>query len=184
MRFLPTALHEVVVVEPRVHEDGRGVFFEFHNREAFRHHGISVEFIQDNHSVSKRGVLRGLHFQQPPKAQAKLVRVVKGEIFDVAVDVRPDSPTFGKYVVETLSAENRKMLFIPAGFAHGFCSMADNTEVIYKVSEVYSVRDEGGILWNDPEIAIPWPKIQGGYILSEKDKLYPRLKDFQFRRLI
>ncbi|MGH7198357.1 MAG: dTDP-4-dehydrorhamnose 3,5-epimerase [Candidatus Omnitrophota bacterium] len=175
MKFLKTTLPDVLVIEPEVFSDQRGSFFESFNRELFRKNGISAEFVQDNHSVSARGVLRGLHYQVPPRAQAKLVRVVRGEAFDVVVDIRQNSNTFGRHACEILSAENRKMLYIPPGFAHGFLSLKEGTEFLYKVSDVYSPGHERGILWSDPALKLPWPKMEAGIVLSEKDKKYPPL---------
>ena len=175
MKFLKTALPGVLVIEPDIFTDSRGFFLESYQRELFRKNGITVDFVQDNHSASSRGVLRGLHYQVPPRAQAKLVRVVRGAAFDVVVDLRKDSKTFGRPACETLSAENRKMLYIPPGFAHGFLSLEEGTELLYKVSDLYSPEHERGILWSDPALAIPWPKTGAGYMLSEKDKKYPTL---------
>lgn len=175
MKFLKTAIPDVFVIEPKVFSDARGSFFESYHRELFRQNGIREEFVQDNHSVSAKGVLRGLHYQVPPRAQAKLVRAVRGAAFDVVVDLRKGSRTFGRHACETLSAENRKMLYIPPGFAHGFLALEEGTEFLYKVSDLYSPEHERGILWNDPALAIPWPKTGAGYALSEKDKKYPTL---------
>ena len=175
MKFTPLAIPDVILIEPKVFEDKRGFFFEFYHQELFRQNGIDVTFVQDNYSRSSKGTLRGLHFQIDPKAQDKLVRVTRGEVFDVAVDIRKGSKTFGKFVSTTLSAENKKMLFIPKGFAHGFCVLTDGTEFLYKVSDFYSPKHERGIQWNDPAIGIPWPKLDCGYIFSEKDKQYPPL---------
>ena len=175
MKFLKTAFDDVLLIEPRVFSDDRGVFFETYHREFFRKNGIAVDFVQDNHSVSAKGVLRGLHYQAPPRAQAKLVRVVRGEAFDVVVDLRKNSKTFGRSACEILSAKNRRMLFIPPGFAHGFLSLGEGTELLYKVSDVYSPEHERGLLWSDPALAIPWPKTGAGFVISEKDKKYPVL---------
>ena len=175
MKFIETALPGVILIEPTVFQDERGFFFENYHKELFFKNGIREEFVQDNHSRSAKGVLRGLHYQTNPKAQAKLIRVVKGEAFDVAVDIRKGSKTFGKCVSHVLSAENKKMLYIPAGFAHGFCALEAGTEFLYKVSSVYSAAHERGILWNDPALAIPWPKLDAPYLLSEKDRKNPPL---------
>ncbi|MCF8721338.1 dTDP-4-dehydrorhamnose 3,5-epimerase [Nitrospina gracilis] len=174
MKFIPTELDGVVLIEPVVHDDARGFFVETYVRSLFRDHGIDVDFVQDNHSQSSKGVLRGMHYQVR-HGQAKLVRVVRGEVFDVAVDVRPGSPSFGRWTGHTLSANNRRQLFIPAGFAHGYCVLSDTAEVIYKCSDYYHPEDEGGLIWNDPEVGIDWPVEEP--VLSEKDQRHPRLKD-------
>ena len=177
MKFTPTTLSDVILIEPQVFKDDRGFFFESYRRQIFVDNGIRVEFVQDNHSRSAKGALRGLHFQTPPHEQAKLIGVVRGEIFDVVVDARKGSKTYGKHVTLTLSAENRKMVYIPAGFAHGFLSMAEGTEVLYKVSDIYSPSHERGIRWDDPALAIAWPKLNVPYVFSEKDKHFPSLKE-------
>tara|TARA_R110000868_G_scaffold119469_1_gene316524 strand:- start:231765 stop:232310 length:546 start_codon:yes stop_codon:yes gene_type:complete len=159
----------VFVLEPKVFGDERGFFYESFNADVFEQlTGRSTDFIQDNHSRSARGVLRGLHFQLAPKAQAKLVRVVQGEIFDVAVDVRPESKTFGKWVSQTLSAENKKQMWIPEGFAHGFLTISETAEVLYKTNGLYAPEFERCVLWNDPSIGIDWPMTEG-LVISEKD---------------
>jgi dTDP-4-dehydrorhamnose 3,5-epimerase len=178
MKFKALSIPDVILIEPRVFEDSRGFFYESYREDLFSQSGIAQKFVQDNHSCSTKGVLRGLHFQIPPKAQAKLVRVVKGEVFDVAVDIRKDSKTFGKYVGEILSENNTRMMYIPPGFAHGYLTLQDHTEFLYKCSDFYSPQHERGILWNDPDIAIIWPKLDVDFMLSEKDKKYPSLKDF------
>ena len=179
MRFIPSEIPGVILIEPDVHEDARGFFFENYHKDVFAAHGISKEFIQDNHSRSSRGTLRGLHTQISPKKQAKLVRVVRGEAYDVAVDIRPASRTFGKFVAVTLSEQNKKMLYIPDGFAHGFLSLKDNTEILYKVSEFYSPDTERGIRWDDKALAIPWPKLDIEFNVSEKDRHLPCLDDIR-----
>lgn len=176
MKFIPTKIEGVMVIEPDVFEDRRGFFMEYYRRDEFAKQGIRDEFLQDNHSRSAKGVLRGLHYQVPPYEQAKLVRVVRGKAFDVAVDVRPGSRTFGQYVGEVLSAENKKMMYIPAGLAHGFLSLEEGTEFLYKVSQPYSPAHERGILWDDPQISIAWPKMDTPYAFSEKDTKFPYLK--------
>ena len=176
MKFTRTAIPDVLLIEPKVFEDPRGFFFESYSEPLFARQGITVRFVQDNHSRSAQGVLRGLHYQAEPKAQAKLVRTVRGRVFDVTVDLRKGSATFGRYVTAELSAENKYMIYIPPGFAHGFCVLEEGTEFFYKTSEVYSPEHERGILWNDPEIGIPWPKVKGGYLLSDKDRKLPTLK--------
>jgi len=156
MRALPTAIPDVLVVEPRVFEDARGFFFESWNRRAFAEAGIAADFVQDNHSRSRRGVLRGLHYQVL-HAQGKLVRVTVGEVFDVAVDLRRSSPTFGRHVAMTLSAANRRMLFIPPGFAHGFLVVSDAAEFLYKTTDYWYPAHERTLQWNDPALGIAWP---------------------------
>lgn len=156
---------------PRVFEDERGYFFESYQERFFREHGIVRNFVQDNQSKSQRGTLRGLHYQIQ-NVQAKLLRVLRGEIFDVAVDLRKSSPTFGKYVSARLSAENRMQIFIPEGFAHGFYVLSDNAEILYKASDFYNPAAERSILWNDPDLAVEWPLMNDEpLILSEKDKI-------------
>ena len=176
VRFVATALPGVILIEPQVFQDARGFFLESYNRELFKKNGIRAIFVQDNHSRSAKGTLRGLHYQVAPYEQAKLVRVVQGEIFDVVVDIRPSSKTFGHCQTQVLSAENKKMLYIPAGFAHGFLALKEGTEIIYKVSSVYSPKHERGILWNDPALGIAWPKMDAPYLLSDKDKRFSSLK--------
>ena len=176
--FKKLSIPDVVLVEPKVFDDERGFFLESYKKSEFFANGIDVEFNQDNHSKSTKGVLRGLHYQLAPKAQAKLVRCIQGEIFDVAVDIRKNSPTFGKWVGEKLSAENKKMLFIPEGFAHGFVVLSQTAELLYKASNEYSKEHDRGILWNDSDIAIDWG-IDFEPILSEKDKKQPLLKDIE-----
>ena len=168
MRAIPTAIAEVLVIEPAVFGDARGAFFESWNRRAFsKLAGRDVDFVQDNHSVSARGVLRGLHYQlrQP---QGKLVRVVAGEVFDVAVDLRRSSPTFGRWVGETLSAQNRRMMWVPEGFAHGFLVLSDLAEFLYKTTDYYAPEHERTLLWNDPAIGVTWP-LDGAPVLKPKD---------------
>jgi dTDP-4-dehydrorhamnose 3,5-epimerase len=171
MKVLPTALAGVVIVEPVVHRDARGFFMESYHAERYRAAGIDVEFVQDNHSRSGRGTLRGLHWQVAPRPQAKLVRVLAGEIFDVAVDIRPDSPTFGQWVGTRLDAERFRQLFVPVGFAHGFCVLSEIAEVEYKCSAVYDPAAERGLMWNDPAIGIAWPIEHP--ILSSRDQRHP-----------
>jgi len=173
--FKRLEIPEVILIEPEVFSDERGFFMETYKYSEFASFGISERFVQDNHSRSVKGVLRGLHYQNPPKAQGKLVRVVVGEIFDVAVDIRKGSPTYGKWVGVKLSAENKRMLYIPPGFAHGFCVLSDVAEVVYKVTEEYAPESEAGIIWNDPEVGIDWP-IENP-MLSAKDANWPILRD-------
>jgi dTDP-4-dehydrorhamnose 3,5-epimerase len=158
MKAIRLPIPDVVLLEPRVFGDDRGFFFESYNHQAFQKAaGVDVNFVQDNHSRSAKGVLRGLHYQLPPKAQGKLVRVVVGDVFDVAVDIRRGSLTFGKWVGDILSAENKRQMWIPPGFAHGFLTLSDSAEVLYKTTDYYSPEHERCILWNDPEIAVSWP---------------------------
>jgi dTDP-4-dehydrorhamnose 3,5-epimerase len=165
----------LVVVEPRVFTDDRGFFLESYKKSDFVNNGIDVEFMQDNHSVSAKGVLRGLHYQHPPFAQAKLVRVIRGTVWDVAVDIRKNSPTYKKWIGVELSGENRKMFYIPEGFAHGFVTLTDNVHLVYKCSNEYSPQHDAGIIWNDPELAVEWPVDKP--LLSDKDIVLPLLKD-------
>lgn len=170
MKVLPTALPEVLLVEPRVHADERGFFCESFNQRAFQEAtGLSPDFVQDNHSRSVRGVLRGLHYQLPPHAQGKLVRVVRGTVFDVAVDIRRASPTFGQWVGEALSEENHRQLWIPPGFAHGFLVLSDVADVLYKTTDYHAPGHERCIAWNDPAIGIRWPDTGFPLLLSAKD---------------
>jgi dTDP-4-dehydrorhamnose 3,5-epimerase len=167
------------LIRPKRFGDERGWFCESYSRKACKALGIDEDFCQDNHSMSRSpGVLRGLHFQAPPHAQAKLVRCVRGRLWDVAVDVRKGSPTFGQWVAAELSAENGWQLFVPVGFAHGFVTLEPDTEVEYKTSDFYAPECEGGLIWNDPDLALPWPLPPGGPILSDKDTRLPTLKDF------
>jgi dTDP-4-dehydrorhamnose 3,5-epimerase len=175
--FERTAIPDVLLISPRVHLDERGWFMESYKASEWTAFGVQASFIQDNHSRSSYGTIRGLHFQRPPKAQAKLVYVVQGAIFDVAVDIRAGSPTYGRWVGATLSAENHQKLYVPVGFAHGFCVMSETAEVLYKVTNDYSPEHEGGILWNDPDIAVAWPVSTP--ILSKKDCAYPCLKTIE-----
>lgn len=177
MQVIPTNLNGLFVIQPKVFEDARGYFFESYNKVLFHTHGITDKFVQDNESLSQKGVLRGLHFQNPPHAQAKLVRVITGAVLDVAVDIRKKSPTYGNYFSEELSAKNKKMMYIPEGFAHGFLVLEDHTLFSYKCSGIYHKKAEEGILWCDEEIGIKWG-IKNP-ILSEKDKMANRFKDFE-----
>lgn len=175
MKIVPTSIPDILLIEPRVFPDERGFFLESYQKRKFQEAGIRADFVQDNHSKSCRGTLRGLHYQiQQP--QGKLVRVIAGEVFDVAVDLRRHSPTFGKWVADYLSAENKRMLWVPAGFAHGFYVTSDEAEVLYKASDYYAPEWERCLLWNDPAIGIQWP-VQGTPILSAKDAIGKTLKE-------
>ncbi len=176
MTFIELSIPGVIVVEPVVHGDERGFFMETFRESLFREAGIDGPFVQDNHSRSGKGVLRGLHVQNP-FAQGKLVRVIVGEVFDVAVDVRPGSPTFGRWEGEVLSADNRRMLWIPPGFAHGFCVLSEQAEFVYKCTEYYHPEAEQSILWNDPRIGILWPIAEP--LLSERDRRGMSLDEYQ-----
>jgi dTDP-4-dehydrorhamnose 3,5-epimerase len=174
MIVTPTeALPEILVVEPRVFRDDRGFFVESYHAQRYRDAGIDVTFVQDNHSRSTRGTLRGLHWQTAPHPQAKLIRVLAGEILDVAVDIREDSPTFGRWVAVPLSADNFRQLFIPTGFAHGFLVLSEVADVEYKCSDVYDPAAERGLMWNDPALGITWPT--AAPLLSPRDRAHPPL---------
>jgi dTDP-4-dehydrorhamnose 3,5-epimerase len=178
MEFIRSDLDGVCLIKPDVHGDHRGFFLESYTRPKFAEAGITTLFLQDNHSRSDQaGVLRGLHFQRPPYAQSKLIRVTRGAIYDVAVDLRKSSPTFGKWRAFELSAENFLHLFVPAGFAHGFCTLVENTEVQYKVDSLYAPAHDSGIRWNDPDLAIDWPVKDP--ILSKKDVELPFLRSIE-----
>ena len=171
-------ISDVKLIIPKVFNDERGFFLESYKKSDFVNNGIKDEFNQDNHSKSTKGVLRGLHYQAAPKGQAKIVRCIRGAIFDVAVDIRKNSPTFGKWIGEELTEENKHMLYIPEGFAHGFVVLSDEAELNYKASNEYSKEHDRGILWNDPDININWG-IDYIPLISEKDKNQPRLKDIK-----
>ena len=177
MIITKTEIPEVMLIEPILRGDSRGYFMECFLKERFYKEVIETEFVQENESFSNRGVLRGLHYQLPPAAQSKLIRVVTGRILDVAIDIRKGSPTFGKHVVSELSAENKRQLFIPRGFAHGFSVLEDSTIVQYKTDNYYSPQDEAAILWSDPELGIDWGLRPEEILLSEKDKHHPLLND-------
>jgi dTDP-4-dehydrorhamnose 3,5-epimerase len=180
MQVTETKLPGTLIIEPHVFPDGRGFFFESYHRERYRQHGIRDEFVQDNISCSVKDTLRGLHYQSP-HSQAKLVQVLSGEVFDVAVDIRPGSPAFGQWDGVILSSENRRQFYIPRGFAHGFCVLSDTAIFSYKCDDFYSPDCEGGVLWSDPDIGIEWPVKTP--LLSEKDSRCPRLKDIPLQRL-
>jgi dTDP-4-dehydrorhamnose 3,5-epimerase len=178
MRITPTALPEVLILEPMVFGDSRGFFMESYNRRAFNEAvGYDVEFVQDNHSRSTRGVLRGLHYQLPPHAQGKLVRVVQGAVFDVAVDVRRGSPNFGQWEGVEINAENQRQLWIPPGFAHGFLVLSETADFLYKTTEYYEPAAERAVRWDDPEIGIRWPALPSPPTLSGRDSVAPSLRD-------
>jgi len=178
IRISSLEIPDVKILTPQIFKDHRGFFSETYNKKVLAAVGIELDFVQDNHSLSRtRGVLRGLHYQSPPFAQAKLVRVVRGRIFDVAVDIRNGSPTFGKWVSAILSAEEWNQILVPVGFAHGFVTLEPDTEVIYKVTNYYAPQHDHGVLWNDPDIGIAWPVGPADITLSEKDRNQPRLRD-------
>lgn len=180
MKLTLTPIKDLVVIEPKVFGDERGYFYEAYNKNTFHELGLDYDFVQDNQSFSRKGVLRGLHFQKN-YPQAKLVRVIEGEVFDVAVDLRKDSPTFGKWYGVVLSGENKKMFMIPRGFAHGFLVLSETATFSYKCDDFYHPKDEGGIIYNDPTIGVEWPKLDCEIILSEKDKAHkPFEKNFTF----
>lgn len=179
MEIIKTKIDGVLIIEPKVFGDARGYFFESFNAKEFAEKtGLNITFVQDNESCSRYGVLRGLHFQLPPFTQSKLVRVVKGKVVDVVVDIREGSPTYGKYEMCELTEENHRQFFVPKGMAHGFVVLSDSAVFQYKCDEFYHPEAEGAIAWNDPDIAIQWPVSANDIILSEKDKHHPLLKDF------
>ena len=198
MNIIKANIDQIAIIEPQIHSDSRGYFFESFNQKEFEEKVCKTTFVQDNESKSSYGVLRGLHFQKPPFAQSKLVRVVNGTVFDVAVDLRSNSETYGKWYGVILSAENKKQFLIPEGFAHGFLVLSNEAEFCYKVNDFYHPNDEGGMAWNDPEIGIEWPQLKGEYKgdasaegytledgtalnLSDKDQKWLGLKDtFKF----
>lgn len=176
MNIIKTEIPDVLIIEPKVFGDARGYFFESFNKKIFDEAaGRNVDFVQDNHSQSQRGVLRGLHYQLEPNAQGKLVRCIEGEVFDVAVDIRKDSPTFGKWVGITLSEDNKKQLWIPEGFAHGFLTLSEKAQFVYKTTNYYSPATERSIIWNDSDIGIKWPLVDN-IQLSQKDACAVPLK--------
>lgn len=180
MPFVPTGLEGLLIYEPRVFGDARGYFFEAYNEDTFAAGGVTDRFVQDNQSFSSYGVIRGLHYQKPPHAQTKLVRVLQGRILDVAVDIRKSSPTFGQVFSLELSAENKKQLLVPAGFAHGFSVLSETATVMYKCTALYSKESEGGIRFDDPALGIDWGLPADRYNVSEKDTVLPFLKDSPF----
>ena len=185
MEIIKTALEGVVIIRPKIFGDARGYFFESFNQKGFTEKVLGIEynpddrtlFVQDNESKSSYGVVRGLHFQKPPYAQAKLIRVIKGKVLDVAVDIRKGSPTYGKHVAVELSGENHEQLYIPRGFAHGFSVLSEEAILQYKCDNLYAPQAEGAIIWNDPNLAIDWKLDAEDVLLSEKDKMHQQLKD-------
>lgn len=177
MNVIKTEIEGLYVIEPRVFGDSRGYFFESFSEREFKREVADVDFVQDNESKSSYGVVRGLHFQKPPYAQAKLVRVVKGKVLDVAVDLRKGSPTFGKHVAMELSEENHRQMFIPRGFAHGFSVLSDEVVFQYKCDNYYAPQSEGAVAWDDPDLGIDWKIPAEKAILSEKDRKHPGLKE-------
>ncbi len=180
MKVIKTAIEDVVIIEPDVFGDARGYFFESYSQKKFDEQVRPVKFVQDNESKSKYGVLRGLHFQKGKDAQSKLVRVVKGRVLDVAVDIRKGSPTFGKYVAVELTEDNHRQLFVPRGFAHGFSVLSEEAIFQYKCDNLYAPQSEGAIAWNDPEIGIDWQLPAGDVLLSAKDAVHTMLKDSEY----
>ena len=176
MKVIESLLQGVKLIEPKAYGDHRGFFLESYNEQAFHEAGITERFVQDNHSLSREaGVIRGMHYQLAPKAQTKLIRVATGAIYDVVVDMRKESPTYGKWEGYILSEHNKHQLLVPKGFAHGFCTITENVNVLYKVDELYSPEHDRGIAWDDPELAIEWPVSEP--ILSEKDARHPGLSE-------
>jgi dTDP-4-dehydrorhamnose 3,5-epimerase len=175
-KFIPTGIDGLVVIEPTVFGDSRGYFMETYQYNAFAAAGLDMTFVQDNQSKSKKGVLRGLHFQKR-NPQGKLVRVIHGEVFDVAVDLRKNVPSYGHWFGVLLSDENKRQFYIPEGFAHGFLVLSDEAEFVYKCTRLYDPSDEGGLLWNDPDVGIEWPRMGIDFLLSEKDKKNPKLRE-------
>jgi dTDP-4-dehydrorhamnose 3,5-epimerase len=185
MKVIQLDIPDVLVLHPRVFEDQRGFFYESYVQPTLAEHGIADVFVQDNHSLSRQvGVIRGLHFQSPPAAQAKIVRCVRGAILDVAVDIRVNSPTFGRHVSQVLSAENKRMMYVPIGFAHGFSVLEPDSEVLYKCSDIFAPDLEGGVRFDDPDLAIDWKIDPDDVVISEKDEQWPLLGEltspFQF----
>lgn len=180
MKIIKTDIDGIVIIEPRVFSDSRGYFFESFNQKEFEEKICKTTFVQDNESKSSYGVLRGLHFQKPPFAQSKLVRVVKGAVLDVAVDIRAGSPTFGQHVSVELTGDNHRQLFIPRGFAHGFSVLSEEVIFQYKCDNLYAPQYEGAIAWDDPDLGIDWRIPKDMVLLSEKDKTHPRLKEAEW----
>lgn len=179
MPFIRTEFPDLIIFEPRIFEDSRGYFYESYNQNVFKENGININFIQDNQARSTYGVIRGLHYQENPCAQTKLIRVLKGKILDVVVDIRSGSPTYGKVFTVELSDENKKQLLVPKGFAHGYSVLSETSEVFYKCDDFYNKNCEGGIAYNDPDLNIDWKISADKAIVSEKDTKYPLLKDYK-----
>lgn len=179
MKFIETAIKDLVIIEPKIWEDNRGYFFESYNHKLFKEAGIEPDFVQDNQSLSHKGTLRGLHGQADPFAQGKLVRVIQGKVLDVAVDIRKGSPTYGQHVDIELSAENQLMFWIAPGFLHGFLTLEDDTIFTYKVTKLYDKASEIGVLWNDKDLNINWGLDEQEIILSDKDKVLPSFSEFK-----
>jgi dTDP-4-dehydrorhamnose 3,5-epimerase len=178
MNVTPLSIPDVMILEPERFSDERGFFSETYNRRALAERGIELEFVQDSHSLSgRKGTIRGLHYQSPPFAQAKLIRVVRGSILDVAVDLRRGSPTYARHVAAVISARAWNQILVPIGFAHGFCTLEPDTEIVYKVTQYYAPEHDRGILWNDPDLGIEWPVPDEVAVLSAKDRRQPRLRD-------
>jgi dTDP-4-dehydrorhamnose 3,5-epimerase len=176
LNLVETKLKDVYIIEPQAFGDHRGYFMESYNKQKFERLGLHFDFVQDNHSLStEAGTIRGLHYQLNPKAQTKIVRALTGAIYDVVVDIRKSSPTFGQWISVILSEDNKRQIVVPKGFAHGFCTLVPNTQILYKVDEYYSPEHDRGIIWNDPDLDIQWPT--SNPILSDKDMKHPRLKD-------
>ncbi len=179
MDIKPTAIPGVFLLGPRFFHDARGYFVETYNQRAAHAAGITADFVQDNQAFShQRGTVRALHFQAPPHAQAKLVRVLRGSIYDVAVDLRAGSPTYGRWTAATLTAHSGEQIFVPRGFAHGYCTLEADTEVAYKVDDYYAPDCDRGVIWNDPALAVDWPVSPSDAVLSDKDRQLPRFADF------
>jgi dTDP-4-dehydrorhamnose 3,5-epimerase len=176
LKLIETKLRDVYIIEPQAFGDHRGYFMESYNKQKFERLGLHFDFVQDNHSLStEAGTIRGLHYQLNPKAQTKIVRALTGAIYDVVVDIRKSSPTFGQWIGVILSEDNKRQIVVPKGFAHGFCTLVTNTQILYKVDDYYSPEHDRGIIWNDPDLDIPWPT--SNPILSDKDMKHPRLRD-------
>ncbi|MDZ4668699.1 MAG: dTDP-4-dehydrorhamnose 3,5-epimerase [bacterium] len=176
MKITTTPIEGILIIEPQIFKDSRGYFFESYNQDKMQEAGINLQFVQDNQSLSQKGAVRGLHFQAPPFEQGKLVRVAKGAVNDVVVDIRKNSPTYGQNFTIELSAENQMMFWIPPGFAHGFETLEDDTLFLYKCTNMYSKVSEGGLFWNDPNLGIQWKTMEP--IVSDKDQILPLFKDF------